>query len=106
MVLDGRAVEGWAFSHNNVLTWPAGEGQAAGWLQALAAPGGTQLLGCLYGPKDGDSAPPACTCLSSQTSWLGRQHAAAQLAVWPYGNSMLPFSLHSCLFLCLRLIYQ
>ena len=57
MVLDGRAMEGWAFSHNNVLTWPAGKGQAAGWLQALAAPGGTQLLGCLSGPKEGDSMP-------------------------------------------------
>ena len=71
MVLDGCAVEGWAFSHNNVLTWPAGEAQAAGWLQALAAPCGTQLLGCLSGPKDGDSAPPACTSASAV-----RRHAA------------------------------
>lgn len=58
VTLDGRAVEGWAFTHNNVLTWPRGEGQDAGWLQLLAAPGGTQLLGCLQGPADDASARP------------------------------------------------
>lgn len=60
MVLGGRAVEGWAFTHNNMLTWPRGEGQDAGWLQLLAAPGGTQVLGCLQGPDDDASAPSCC----------------------------------------------
>ena len=57
MVLGGRPVEGWACTHNNMLTWPRGEGQDAGWLQLLAAPGGTQVLGCLQGPADDASAP-------------------------------------------------
>lgn len=89
MVLDGCAVEGWAFSHNNVLTWPAGEAQAAGWLQALAAPGGTQLLGCLSGPKDGDSAP---LHLSVMASLLASPAACSCLAVClalRHGNSAL-----------------
>jgi hypothetical protein len=75
VTLGGQAVEGWSFSQNNVLVWPRGEGQPGGWLAMLAAPGGTQLLGCLQCPDMDTSAAPAALPSGSLTQ-SSLQHGA------------------------------